>query len=122
MSKVVVGFFTKIKKNFNIAKRFKATFTPGSRILPSKTAKNDEDYQLRLDAGELIDNRWLNIVLQVNSQAKSPGLRTWLKKNGKGTHGQLAISRFDTLAEDEEKETERVLTDLLTKAKDELKK
>ncbi|KAM5474333.1 hypothetical protein MauCBS54593_001907 [Microsporum audouinii] len=121
MSKVIAEFFSKIKKNFNVAKKFKATFTPGSRILPSKTAKNDEDYQLRIDAGELIDQRWLNVVLQVNTQAKSPGLRDWIKKNGRKTHGRLAMSRFDTLAEDEEQETDRVLTDLFTQAKESLK-
>lgn len=121
MSKAVSEFFGKVKRNFNVARKFKAVFTPGSRILPSKTAKNDEDYQLRLDAGELIDNRWRNIILQVNTQARTPGLRDWLKRNSRGTHGKLAVSRFDTQAEDPDAETSRVLEDLHHQAKENMK-
>ncbi len=77
-----------------------------------QTNKNDADYQLRLDAGELIDNRYLNIVLQVNSQAQNTGLREWLKKQTRGTHAKLATARFDTLAEDQDAEAERVMNKL----------
>lgn len=70
MSKQIKEFFSKITKNYDITKKLSATFTSGSRSLPSQTSKNDADYQLRLDAGELIDNQYRNIVLQVNSQAK----------------------------------------------------
>jgi hypothetical protein len=38
--------------------------------LPSKTNKNDVDYQMRIDAGEMVGTR-RNIVLQVNSQASA---------------------------------------------------
>ncbi|KAJ5517481.1 hypothetical protein N7527_009041 [Penicillium freii] len=110
--KQIKDFFTKTRKNFDIAKKFGGTFTPGSRILPSQTNKNDADYQLRLDAGELIDNQYLNIVLQVNSQAKNTGLREWLKKQPRGTHAKLASARFDKLAEDQDAEAERVMNEL----------
>ena len=84
----------------------------GSRILPSRTSKNDAEYQLRLDAGELIDNRYRQIILQVNSQATTPGLRDYMRKHG--THAKLAVAQFDTQAEDEDAEVERVLDDLYT--------
>jgi len=41
--KQVRDFFTKAKKNFDVAKKFAGTFTPGSRILLSQTNKNDAD-------------------------------------------------------------------------------
>ncbi|KAI3093187.1 hypothetical protein CBS147333_10115 [Penicillium roqueforti] len=96
--KQIKDFFTKTRKNFDIAKKFSGTFTPGSRILPSQTNKNDADYQLRLDA--------------VNSQAKNTGLREWLKKQARGTHAKLATARFDKLAEDQDAEAERVMNEL----------
>jgi hypothetical protein len=46
-------------------------------------------------------------VLQVNSQAKSPALKNWIKKNS--THGQLATASFDTSAKDPAAEFARVL-------------
>ncbi|KAJ5086933.1 hypothetical protein NUU61_008240 [Penicillium alfredii] len=117
MSKQVKEFFSKIRKNYDVAKKFGAIFTSGNRILPSKTTKNDEDYQLRIDAGELIDNRYQNIVLQVNSQAKNTGLREWVKKQPRGTHTKLATARFDTLAGDQAAETERALSELQEQAR-----
>ncbi|EGC42290.1 conserved hypothetical protein [Histoplasma capsulatum var. duboisii H88] len=110
MSKQIKEFFSKIRKNYDIAKKT-------GRILPSQTTKNDADYQLRLDAGELIDKRYQNIVLQVNSQAKNTGLREWVKKQPQGTHAKLATARFDTLAEDQDAETERVLNELQEQAR-----
>ncbi|KKK14903.1 hypothetical protein P175DRAFT_0502088 [Aspergillus ochraceoroseus IBT 24754] len=117
MSKQIKEFFSKVRKNYDVAKKLGATFTSGSRILPSQTTKNDADYQLRLDAGELVDKRYQNIVLQVNSQAKNTGLREWVKKQPQGTHAKLATARFDTLAEDQDAETERVLNELQEQAR-----
>ncbi|KFY52756.1 hypothetical protein V496_08205 [Pseudogymnoascus sp. VKM F-4515 (FW-2607)] len=90
---------------------FSGNFTPSSRILPSQTNKNDADYQLRLDAGELVDNRYLNIVLQVNSQAKHTGLREWVKKQAQGTHAKMATARFDKVAKDQEAEADTVMNE-----------
>ncbi|EDN08149.1 predicted protein [Histoplasma mississippiense (nom. inval.)] len=73
MSKQIKEFFSKVRKNYDVAKKLGATFTSGNRILPSQTTKNGADYQLRLDAGELVDRRYQNIVLQVTSQAKNTG-------------------------------------------------
>lgn len=72
---------------------------------------------LRLDAGELIDGRYRNIVLQVNSQAKNTGLREWVKKQAQGTHSKLAKASFDTQAKDQDAETERVLSELQEEAR-----
>ncbi|EER44267.1 conserved hypothetical protein [Histoplasma capsulatum H143] len=88
MSKQIKEFFSKIRKNYDIAKKLGATFTSGSRILPSQTTKNDADYQLRLD-----------------------------QKQPQGTHAKLATARFDTLAEDQDAETERVLNELQEQAR-----
>lgn len=116
-TKQIKEFFSRLRLNYNVAKRFSAAFNSGSRIFPSQTNKNDADYQLRLDAGELIDNRYQNIVLQVNSQATNTGLRAWLKRQPRGTHAKLAVARFDTLAEDPDAESERVLTELQDQAR-----
>ena len=56
------------------------------------------------------------MVLQVNSQAKSPGLQDWTKKNS--THGKLATESFDTNAKDKAAETKRVLESLEKQAKE----
>ncbi|EFR05415.1 hypothetical protein MGYG_08427 [Nannizzia gypsea CBS 118893] len=119
MSRAVADFFKKARKEFNLAKKFRSIFSPGSRILPSRTSKNDTKFQLRIDAGELINNRYRQLILQVNSQATTPGLRDWVKKYG--THAKLAEERFDTLAEDPEAEVERVVESLEGQAKTSLK-
>ena len=49
------------------------------------------------DARELIKTK-RNVVLQVNTQAKSTALKDWLKKQG--THAKLATASFDTAAAD----------------------
>ncbi|CZT46800.1 uncharacterized protein RSE6_07292 [Rhynchosporium secalis] len=92
MSKDIRGFFSKIKSNFN--------------------------YQLRIDAGELLNGRFRMIYLQVNSQAKSTKLKEWIRKHG--THANLASARFDTLAEDLETEAENVLEELEAAAKNKI--
>lgn len=114
MSKVVQEFFSKVKNNFDVATKFKASHTSGGRILPSRTQKNDANYELRIDAGELIANK-RNIVLQVNTQAKSTALKDWLKKQG--THAKLATVSFDTTAADPEAEAQRALDELEKEAK-----
>ncbi|KEQ57849.1 uncharacterized protein M437DRAFT_11106 [Aureobasidium melanogenum CBS 110374] len=53
MSKYISDFFAKANQNFNLGEKFKAPHSPGSRILPSKTNKNDADYQMRIDAGDM---------------------------------------------------------------------
>src|SRR5271169_389066 len=97
MSNDIKNFFGKIKGNFNMATKFNANNQAGSRIVPSRTAKNDADYQLRIDAGELVGGK-RNVILQVNSQAKSTPLKEWLRKHG--SHAKLAQATFDTAAKD----------------------
>ncbi|KAI9842360.1 MAG: hypothetical protein M1837_007280 [Sclerophora amabilis] len=115
MSKPVSEFFTRICQNFNMTKKLKKDLTPGSRIVPARTAKNDANYQLRLDAGELIDGK-RNVVLQVNTQARSTALKDWLKKNG--SHAKLATATYDTTAADDDAETDRVMETLEKGAKE----
>ncbi|KAH8430177.1 uncharacterized protein LDX57_007847 [Aspergillus melleus] len=63
----------------------------------------------------------MNIKLYpLASQAKSTGLRSWLKKQPWGTHAKLATAQFDTLAEDLDAETERVVDELHAQAKENL--
>jgi hypothetical protein len=76
--------------------------------------KNDADYELRIDAGDLVKTK-RNVVLQVNTQAKSTALKDWLKKQG--THTKLATASFDTAAADPEAEARRVLDELEKEAK-----
>jgi hypothetical protein len=117
MSKPVKDFFKKVNQNIDIGKKLAGNYESGGRIVPSKTAKNDADYQLRIDAGELVDSR-RNVVLQVNTQAKATPLKSWLRKNS--SHGKLATASFDTAAKDQKAETARVLAELEKKAKDNL--
>jgi len=117
MSKYVKDFFAKIGQNFDIGAKFKTAKEAGARIVPSRTKKNDESYQLRIDAGEIVGTH-RNVVLQVNSQAKATPLKSWLEKNT--SHGKLATASFDTAAEDPDLEARRVLAELEEKARNNL--
>ncbi len=44
MAKVLGKFFSMIKTNFDVESKFKGFHMFGSRILPSRTEKNDADY------------------------------------------------------------------------------
>lgn len=114
MSKALQEFFSKVKNNFDVATKFKASHTAGGRILPSRTQKNDADYGLRIDAGDLVLGK-RNLVLQVNTQATSTALKDWRKKQG--THAKLATASFDTAAADLDAEALRVLDELEKEAK-----
>ena len=110
--------FTKLKGIKNAASKFSASAAEGNRIVPSKT--KDAEYQVRIDAGHFDPStKRLNVVLQVNSQAKSPGLVDWVKKNS--THTKLATATFNTDANDKNAELSRVLDLLKSKAKESLK-
>ncbi|EGE02072.1 hypothetical protein TEQG_01112 [Trichophyton equinum CBS 127.97] len=78
MSKALKAFGISFVESFQ--KLYKE-HTPGARIFPPKTDKNDKNAQLRVDAGE------------VNTQATNEALRKWVKKNG--THAKLATASFD---------------------------
>ncbi|KAE8357815.1 hypothetical protein BDV27DRAFT_78534 [Aspergillus caelatus] len=100
-----------------VAKLFKEA-APGTRLLPSRTPKNDAEYQCRVDVGEEIKDKpgYYNVYLQVNSQAQSDGLQDWLKKN---PHGNLAAAQINRKAKDEERpeEGKRVMAELIAQAK-----
>lgn len=85
--------------------------TPGRRLVPSRTDKSDKEAQLRVDAGEKVDGRQ-KIVLQVNSDATSEALKKWVNKQPQKYHAKLATASFDTQAEDQAAEAERVLQEL----------
>ena len=73
MSKAIDTACTKSKSIKNAASKFSALAAEGNRIIPSKT--KDAEYQVRINTGRLNPStKRLNVVLQVNSQAKSPGL------------------------------------------------
>lgn len=114
MSKVLGSFVQKAQSLKNAPSKFSSAAVEGGRLVPSRT--KDADFQFRIDAGHYdADSKKLNVVLQVNSQAKSPVLKDWVKKNT--THAKLATSVFDTAAEDKQAEYERVLRDLEEKGK-----
>ncbi|KAJ9624422.1 hypothetical protein H2203_005189 [Taxawa tesnikishii (nom. ined.)] len=118
MSKAIRDSLAKIKATKSAPSKFTPAAREGSRIFPSKD--KDAEYQVRIDAGKYDDKtKKLNVVLQVNSQAKSPGLKDFVKRNT--THGKLATAQFDTEAADKQKEMERVLAELEQGAKEKLR-
>lgn len=115
MSKALDSFFQKAQALKNAGNKFMANATEGGRIIPSPP--KDADFQLRIDAGRYNpQTKKLNVVLQVNKEAKSPGLKDWAQKHT--THEKLATASFDTAASDKKAEFERVLGELKRKAKD----
>lgn len=52
---------------------------------------------------------------QVNTQARAPGLKAWLKQNG--SHAILASGRFDTAAKDEDEEASRMMNEMGAEAR-----
>ena len=118
MAKAIDAAFLKLKGIKNGASKFSASASEGNRLMPSPT--KDADYQVRLDAGHFDPNtKGLNVALQVNSQAKSPGLVDWAKKNL--THSNLATATFNTQAQDRNAEFNRVMEELRRKAREKIK-
>lgn len=87
MSKALKAFGISFIESFQ--KLYKE-HTPGARIFPPKTDKNDKNAQLRVDAGEVINGRKY-VYLQVNTQATNEALRKWVKKKW---HTCKACDRF----------------------------
>lgn len=117
MSRALRDALGKMKSTKNAATKFSPAATEGNRIIPSRT--KDAEYQVRIDAGKYDpQTKKLNVTLQVNSQAKSPGLKDFIKNNS--THGKLATCQFDTAAADKQKELERVLDQLEEEARKKL--
>jgi hypothetical protein len=90
--------------------KFHAAWTAGSRIVPSRSSKNEEAYQIRINAAEVVDNRFLRVCVQANSQATVSVLKAWLRKYG--SLANLAEGQYDTKAADPDAETKRLLDDI----------
>lgn len=117
MSKALTNFAQLAQNVKNAPSKFTGAAAEGSRLIPSKI--KDEQFQFRVDAGHYNDNtKRLNVNLQVNSQAKSPALKDWVKKNT--THEKLATATFDTTAEDKNAEYVRVVNELVQIGKQKL--
>ncbi|KAL8850895.1 MAG: hypothetical protein Q9221_004208 [Calogaya cf. arnoldii] len=117
MSKTISSSITKIRSIPNGPTKFSASAKPGSRLLPSRTM--DASVEVRIDAGHFDENtKRLNVVLQVKSQAKSPALVDFKKKEG--THAKLATESFDTTAKDKDAEADRVYDSMESQAKEKL--
>lgn len=101
MSKVWKDF-EKFIINQNLLPRFFKSHNPGQRILPANIKTENQQHQLRVDAGETKDG-YKNLYLQVNSEAKNTALKKYISKNG--THSNIASVRIkaDT-PEDKQKE------------------
>lgn len=81
------------------------------------------DYQLRLDASELIDKTILKyrFASELGSQKYSfARMGQKKKKQPRRTHAKLAVARFDTLAKYQNDEADRVLEELQEQAKNNL--
>src|SRR5271170_6177355 len=67
----------------------------GSRLQPSRTPRNDEDAEFRIDQGHVHDKegKVYDIVLQANRQAKSEAIKEFVKKNS--SHAKLATATID---------------------------
>lgn len=112
MSKSLKAFWAKCATPADFASKIVGrTLSPGSRIFISD--------ELRLDAGEKIGDQQ-NVVLQVNSQAKSGALKKWVANNGRGTHGKLAQGSFDTKAADPVAEADSLVAEMDAQAKNKL--
>lgn len=99
----------KFRETKGLGRKLKGMLAASSRIAPSQTSRNNSDYRLRLDSGELIGTK-LNVYLQVNAQPTSTLFKEWLKR--RVTHANLAVAVFDTAAADEKAEKERLIDEL----------
>lgn len=91
----------------NMFKKVFANQTPGNRIAPPQAGDNDAKYQLRLDAGEVVDGK-KKIYLQINSEAKNNALTKYRAKHG--SHANLATATIDPNTPEEEQKG--VFTDI----------
>ncbi|KAI9685110.1 MAG: hypothetical protein M1820_010832 [Bogoriella megaspora] len=89
MSKTLQRFGEYILQHIH---KFYGKHTPGKRILPPRNKKDDENWELRIDAGESQDGK-KTIYLQVNSEAKNDALKKFRNKNG--AHANLAVGTVD---------------------------
>lgn len=67
----------------------------GSRVFPARNDKNDKNYGLRIDKGELVDGNpnIIRLKLQANSNAESSTIRDMARKN---PHRVLSTADVDT--------------------------
>lgn len=79
MSKSIGDFFSPSYMIPNFLKKILKTLKPGQTIVPNLSGKLGKNAQLRIDAGEKIGDIQ-NVVLQVNSNATSIGLKDWVKR------------------------------------------
>ncbi|KAI9686456.1 MAG: hypothetical protein M1820_010629 [Bogoriella megaspora] len=113
-AKALSNFAQKAKATKNASSKFTGSATAGRRIIPAQS--KDADWQVRIDAGHYDEEtKKLNVKLQVNSQATSPALREFTKKNS--THADLATGTFDTSAKDKDAEYNRMIDNLSADAK-----
>lgn len=118
MSKVLDAARAQLKNIQNGANKFTESITEGSRIVPSKD--KDRSIPVRVDAGKYNPvTKLLNVVLQVNSKPKSPGLSNWIGRHS--THAKLATTQFNTAADDKKAEYHRVVDELITAGKQNVK-
>ncbi|OJJ44814.1 hypothetical protein ASPZODRAFT_134956 [Penicilliopsis zonata CBS 506.65] len=115
MSKVFKAFKKAIVKEGEFKKFFRK-HTPGSRIFPPKAGNNDATFQLRFDAGEVV-NGMKNVYLQVNSQATNDALKKFRGKHG--THANIATAQIKEDTPPEEQQD--VINDMLDQIEDQFK-
>lgn len=84
----------------------------GSRVFPSKTAKNDGRYGVRIDKGEPVNGKQdtIRLKLQINSNATNKTLRDLAKKD---SHKVIATADVDSSQEASQENLEKVKQDFL---------
>ncbi|KAF1824749.1 uncharacterized protein K489DRAFT_189328 [Dissoconium aciculare CBS 342.82] len=120
MSKVLRNFFESHgSPQVLLAKLLGKSPQARSHLTPSLRAKIDAIAQLRIDCGEKIGDM-LYLHLQINREAKSPPLRKYMKKSGRGSHATLATAAWDTRAKDQTAISVQVSAELHRKAREAL--
>ncbi|BDD62643.1 hypothetical protein MPDQ_001592 [Monascus purpureus] len=94
-------------------KRLLNPSSPGRRLWPSDTPKNNAEWEIRLDAGEARkDNSDVVAVkLQINREAKTKGLKDLVKANG--THYTYATAWVNVKEPPTKEAADKLVDDLI---------
>lgn len=93
--------------------------TPGRRVFPANTPKQNKDWGFRVDSAHYNEQaKELNANLQINNEADDPTLKAYREKHK--AHAKLATEKFNIAAEDIWAEYTRFVDSMADQAKDKL--
>lgn len=78
----------------------------GERLFPSKTPKNDRQYNFRADKGAKVGDKY-EVILQANKNASDPGVRAEAAKNSHFEWAKILIDPEKDI--DEQKPSEAMV-------------